>query len=69
MKPKSVTVTVSKTIQVAQYEPLTIQIVETHDLESEDNPREVRSQLVASLSKSLRISMKKALREFHEEEQ
>lgn len=51
--PKSVTVTVSKTVQIRQYEPSTVTVTEVHELEADDDARAVRREVYGNISKSV----------------
>lgn len=51
--PKSLTVTVSKTVQIKQYEPSTVTLTEVHELADGDDARLVRREVYSNLSKSV----------------
>lgn len=62
MKRKSVSVTVTKTVQAAQFEPVTVSVVEAADLEAGDKASEVKRKLYESASKSLHEFMGEELK-------
>lgn len=62
MKRKSVSVTVSKVVQAAQYEPVTVSITETAELEAGDKAGEAKRKLYESASKSLHEFMKEEIK-------
>ena len=62
MKRKTVSVTVQKTVQAAQYEPVTISVTETADLEADDKSKAVKRKLYESASESVHEYMKEELK-------
>lgn len=52
--PASITVTVSKTVQIKQYEPSVVTVTEVHELDEADNARLVRHAVYSNISKSVR---------------
>lgn len=57
MKAKTLTVTVSKTTQIVQYEPLAVTLTETYDLAPGENLRTGRAKAIRSLGATLRKEM------------
>lgn len=57
MKRKQVSVTVTKTVQVVQFEPVVVSVTETADVGDAD-VSEVKAELYESASKSVRKFMK-----------
>lgn len=55
LKTIAVNITVSRTVQIKQYEPLTISITENHEIESKDSKdfREKEKKLTRALSKTI----------------
>ncbi len=58
MKRKSITVEISKTIQVVQFEPIVVRVAETAELEDGDKVSKVREKLHESVSDSVVQIMK-----------
>lgn len=52
-KIKTITVTVSKMVQLRQYEPFTVTVAEIVELETGDDKLTVRNETYASISKSV----------------
>ena len=61
MKRKSLSVTVTKVVQAAQFEPLTVSITEVAELEEGDKVKKVRARLYESVSDSVHAVMKEEL--------
>jgi hypothetical protein len=51
--PESITVTISRTIQIQQYQPLTISIAETHNCDEDEDPQEVRNTVYKQVAESV----------------
>lgn len=62
MKRRTVSVTVTKVVQAAQFEPLTISIIESAELEGEEKVSEVRTKLYESASRGVHKLMKEELK-------
>lgn len=62
MKRKMVSVTLSKTVQAHQFEPLVVTITESAEVESGEKVREVRDKLYESASVGLHKIMVKELK-------
>lgn len=62
MKRKVVSVTLTKTVQASQFEPLTVSITESAELEADDKPARVRNKLYESASEGLHEIMVKELK-------
>lgn len=62
MKRKTVSVTVQKTVQAAQFEPLVISVTETADLEADDKASVAKRKLYESASESVHKFMKEELK-------
>lgn len=60
MKRKTVSVTVTKVVQAAQFEPVTISVTETADI-GDDKASEVKQKLYESASASVHRFMKEEL--------
>lgn len=60
-KTKTISVTVSKTLQVTQFEPIRIEVTQAVTLDPEETPREVRAQLYDECSRAVRTMMKKEI--------
>lgn len=65
MKTKTITITVSRTVQLKQYEPVTITVTETVELSSEDDKLLVRNQTYAAISKSVAKYINHSIGEFN----
>lgn len=61
MKRKTISITLTKMVQAAQYEPLTVTITETAEMEDGDKVKDVRSKLYESASKGLHEVMREEL--------
>lgn len=66
MKRKSLTITVSKTVQVKQYEPVTITLTDIVELESDDDPKDVRNRVYKELTKSLVVYLNHEIKQYAE---
>lgn len=64
----SVAVTVSRTIQVRQFEPVRVDLTQTAEVAEGDNPSDVRRELYEATSKSLRAMMRFELEKWREED-
>ncbi len=53
IKRKTISVTVSRTIQVQQFQPSVVTVTETTELGPDDNPEEVKAVLYKSASRSV----------------
>lgn len=62
MKRKEVSVTVTKTVQAAQFEPVTVSVTETATLEAGDKASTAKDKLYESASESLHKFMKEELK-------
>lgn len=62
MKRKTVTVTVQKTVQATQFEPIVISVTETAELEEGDKASEAKAKLYESASTSLHKFMKEEIK-------
>lgn len=62
MKRKTVSVTVTKVVQAEQYEPVTVSVSETADLEDGDKASETKRKLYESASKSLHKFMREEIK-------
>lgn len=58
-KKRTIKVSISKTTQVVQYEPVTVLIEESVELEADEDPEETRSELYESVSDAVTRYMKK----------
>lgn len=52
MVPKSLVVKVSRTIQTEQYHPLTLESVETYEIEEDTSPEEYAKQKAQAFSRA-----------------
>ena len=68
MKIKELVVTISKTTQISQYEPLVVSATETYTMDADDDLRECRAKAVKSLGESVRKSMISLENKFKEDE-
>ena len=50
---KTVTVTVQRTVQIRQFEPVVVIVSETHEVKDGENTREVRNAAYNSVSSSV----------------
>ena len=57
MKAKTLVVTISKTTQIVQFEPLVVSATETYELDVGEDLKEVRAKAIKSLGESVRKSM------------
>jgi hypothetical protein len=64
----SVSVTLSRTIQVRQFEPVRVDVTQTAEVTEHDNPSEVRRELYEVTSKALRGMMRLELDKWKETE-
>lgn len=62
MKTKEITVTVTKMVQAAQYEPLTMSVSVTAELEAGDKAEKVKRKLYESASESVHEFMVEELK-------
>ena len=53
MKTKEITVTVAKTIQIVQYEPVNITVSHTANLDEDDDPQEASMELYKVCTKAI----------------
>lgn len=61
MKRRTVSVTVAKVVQAAPFEPLTISVVESAEVESDEKVSDVRTKLYESASRGVHKLMKEEL--------
>jgi hypothetical protein len=52
-KAKTVTVTISRTVQIRQYEPVTVTVSEVHEVKEGETTREVRNSAYNAVSASV----------------
>jgi len=52
-KAKTITVTVARTVQIKQYEPVVVTVSETHEVKEGEVTREVRNAAYNSVSASV----------------
>jgi len=57
MKRKTISVTITKTKQVVQFEPLTVTVTEVAELEEGDKASDAKAKLYESVSKSVKQFM------------
>ena len=50
---KTVTVTVSRTVQITQYSPVTVTVTEVHEVKEGESTREVRNSAYNAVSASV----------------
>lgn len=67
VQPKTITVSLKKTIQAVRFEPVEVEYSESYTLQPGDDPSEVRTGLYAQVAKTLRRMMKMQLAEWREE--
>jgi hypothetical protein len=61
MKRRVITVSVTKTIQVVQFEPVVVEVTESAEVESGEKASEVRTALYESASKAVKKFMKEEI--------
>jgi len=66
--PESITLTVSKTVQIRQYEPVTVTLSETHILNDDEDIGQVRNQLYLQIGKAVGIYINKEIERYTGEE-
>lgn len=52
--PKTITVTVTKTVQTAQYEPVTVTVTEVREVSSEKDSEETHLKMYTGVTKSVK---------------
>lgn len=52
--PKTITVTVTKTVQTAQYEPVTVTVTEVREVSSEKDSEETHLKMYTACTKSVK---------------
>lgn len=62
MKTSKITVTVSRTQQVAQYEPLTISIVQEIEVKGDEDVSELRVKAARQISRDVALAMEKEVK-------
>lgn len=62
MKNKTISVTVTKMVQAAQYEPLTISVTQSAELEAGDKAKECKRKLYEAASSSVHEYMGEELK-------
>lgn len=67
IKRKTVSVTVSRTVQVVQYQPSTVTVTETADVGDQD-PEEVKLALYESASKSMQKFMRAEIKKYKKDD-
>jgi hypothetical protein len=67
MRIKSVSVTLSRTIQVRNFEPVRVDVTQTAELDPDDSLSRARRELYDSTSKALRTMMSFELKKWREE--
>jgi hypothetical protein len=65
--PEELTITISRTVQAKQYEPVTVTITERHKLEEGENIANVRLEVYNQIAPSLARYMDKELARYTEE--
>lgn len=66
--PEELTITLSRTVQVRQYEPVTVTITERHKLQEGENIANVRLEVYNQIAPSLARFMDKELARYSEGE-
>lgn len=64
----SVSVTLSRTLQVRQFEPIRVDVTQTAQIGNGENASDVRRELYESTSKALRTMMRAEFKKWAEEE-
>jgi hypothetical protein len=67
--PSEITVTISRTIQIRQYEPVTVTVTERHELEEGEDPKVVRLQVYNQIAPDVARFMDKEVKRYSEEEE
>lgn len=67
IKRKTVSVKVTRTVQVQQYQPSTIEVTETADVPEGSDPRDVKDELYKSASASVVKFMNAEIKKYSEE--
>lgn len=65
--PESITITISRTIQVKQYEPLTVTVTETYQCEEDDDLQEVRNAAYKQVADSVAKYLKREYKRYTED--
>lgn len=65
-RPQELTVTVSRTCQVRQYEPVTITVTERHELHENEDPRRTRLKIYNQVATHVASFMDKELKRYSE---
>jgi hypothetical protein len=68
-RPEELTVTLSRTVQVRQYEPVTVTVTERHVLGEDEATAETRLQVYNQVASDLARFMDKELKRYQEEEE
>lgn len=67
IKRKTVSVTVTRTVQVVQFQPSTVSVTETAEVGDQD-PNEVKQELYESASKSMQKFMRGEIKKYKKED-
>jgi len=66
-KPEELIVTISRTVQIRQYEPVTVTVTEKHKLGEDEEPKKVRLQVYNQVATDLARFMDRELKRYSEE--
>lgn len=65
--PEEITVTISRTIQIRQYEPVAVTVTERHTPEAGEDPNLIRNEVYNQVAKSVAKYMDRELKRYSEE--
>ncbi len=67
-RPKELTVSISRTVQIKQYHPVTVSVKEVHELEEGESVRTVRTEVYNQIGSALASYMDHELKRYKEED-
>jgi hypothetical protein len=68
MKTKTISVTVSRTVQIQQFHPSVVSMTETAEIESGDDVRKCKIQLYKACSETVETCMNREIKKYQDEE-
>jgi hypothetical protein len=67
-EPRELTVTVSRTVQIVQFSPVTVTVTEVHELAEGDDARSVRNEVFNNVSGSVARYIDHEIKRYTEED-
>lgn len=62
--PEQITVTVSRTVQVTRFEPVTVTVTEVHNLNADDDARSVRRSVYRQIAGDVELMVAKEVERY-----